>query len=450
MTEWILGFSPETFARRRQQARASLDEAVLVLPAAPTRHRSRDTEYRYRPDSELFYLTGCTEPGVVAVFGPGLAGGEGGGTGDPFTLFVPERDPRAERWSGPRMGPEEARERFGAGASFPRREMEARLPELLRDPRKIFFRPGIHPELDRMVLEAMRGARTRGPRKGTGPRALVDPGEILDPLRLRKDPQEVATIRRATQLTVAAFRETLSRVHEGMGEWEVESLLEGAFRRGGGTAPAFPTIVGSGSNACVLHYGANQDPIPRGSMVLLDGGAEVDLYAGDVTRTFPVSGSFQGPQAEIYALVLEAQKAAMAQLRPGGPVDGIHDAATRVLTRGLVELGILEGDEDTLLREKACEPYFPHQTSHWLGLDVHDVGDYARAGEPALLEVGMVLTVEPGLYFSPSRDEVPEAFRGLGIRIEDDLLVTEAGAENLTAEVPTSPELLAALVGSDS
>lgn len=449
MTDSIMGFSWETFARRRERVMAALNDAVLILPGAPTLYRSRDTEHRYRPDSELFYLTGCLEPRVVAVFGAGAAGGEGEGAQEAFTLFVPERDPRVELWSGPRMGPEEARERFHAGAAFPLNELEARLPALLKEPRAIYFRLGVHPELDRMVVAALREARGRGPRRGTGPRAVADPGNILDPLRMRKDPQELAAIRRATGLTISAFREALAGTREGLGEWEAESILEAAFRRGGGGGPAFPTIVGSGANGCVLHYAANRDVISPGSLVLMDGGAEVDLYAGDVTRTFPASGSFNGPQAEIYGLVLEAKAAAEARIRPGNPVSRVHEAATAVLTRGLVDLGVLKGEETRLLQEKAWEPWFPHQTSHWLGLDVHDVGDYARDGESILLEPGMVLTVEPGLYFNPGREDAPDAFRGIGIRIEDDLLVTKEGAENLTGALPTAPEELSALVGAE-
>ncbi|MGM0668957.1 MAG: aminopeptidase P N-terminal domain-containing protein [Gemmatimonadota bacterium] len=445
MTDKIPGFSRETFARRRRRLMEEMGDGILILPAAPLLFRSRDTAHRYRPDSDLFYLTGCTEPEVVAVFGGGQ---EPEKPEDAFVLFVPDRDPRVELWTGPRMAPQEARERFGAMAAHPLKELGARLPALLKEPRKVFCRLGIHPELDGMVLEAMREARTRGARKGDGPRAVADPGELLGPLRMRKDAQELAAIRQAADLTVAGFRAAMAEVHEGMGEWEVESVLEATFRRGGGSGPAFPTIVGAGANACVLHYAANGDRIPEGGLVLLDGGAEKDLYAGDVTRTFPAGGSFRGSQEEVYRVVLEAHRAAIAEIRPGNPVSRVHEAATTTLVRGLTALGILSGREEDLVRERAWEPYFPHQTSHWLGLDVHDVGDYARRGTPTLLEPGMVLTVEPGLYFNPERTEIPEAFRGIGIRIEDDMVVTEDGAENLTEALPTSPEGVAGLVGT--
>ncbi len=298
-----------------------------------------------------------------------------------------------------------------------------------------------------MVVEALSGARIRGPRKGTGPRCLRDPGTLLDPLRMRKDPWEVEAVRRAAQLTVESFREALAGARPGMGEWEVESLLEAAIRRGGGTGPAFPTVVGAGANACILHYSANQSLIRAGDLVLLDGGAEVGLYAGDVTRTFPVGGPFRGAQRVVYDLVLAAHRAASKEVGPGKPIARVHEAASEVLFRGLIDLGVLSGDPEALVQERAWEPFFPHQTSHWLGLDVHDVGDYSQGGVPTLLEPGMVLTVEPGLYFGGDREAVPEEFQGIGIRIEDDLLVTTEGAENLTAALPTDPGELMELAG---
>lgn len=441
MTDRILGFSRETFIRRRARVLEGIEEGILILPSSPLLHRSGGTEYRYRPDSELFYLTGCTEPQVVAV----LRGGE---EGDSFLLFVPRRNPEAELWSGPRMGPEEAREHFGADAAYPMDEMESRLPGLLKNPRRVFFRFGFSPRLERLVVESLKTARSRGARKGIGPRVVEDPGRLLDGLRLRKDPEEITKIRQATALSVAAFREAMAGTQGGMGEWEVESLLESAFRRRGARGPAFPTIVASGSNACTLHYSENQHTIGEGELVLLDGGAEVDLYAGDITRTFPAGRHFHGTQRAVYDVVLRAHQAALGAVRPGNTVAHLHEVAVGVLTQGLMELGVLSGEIEELIQKKAYEPYFPHQTSHWLGLDVHDVGDYAREGGSQKLEPGMVLTVEPGLYFPP----VPEAssipFTGIGVRIEDDVLVTEEGAENLTETLPVSPEELQELVGS--
>ena len=462
MTQPLLGFSPDVFALRRERVLERLGEGALLLPSAALLHRSRDTEHRYRPDSELFYLTGSTEPGVVALL-------RGQGEGERFVLFAPRRDPAAELWSGRRLGPREAGERLGADAAYPAEEMEDRLPELLKGSPLIHFRLGVHPELEALVVEALEEARRRGARKGMGPRGVVDPGQLLDDLRLRKGPEEVARIRGAADITVASFREAMAGAGPGMGEWEVESALEWGFRRRGGRGPAFPTIVASGKNACVLHYSANEGVLSDRDLVLLDGGAELDLYAGDVTRTFPPGGRFTGPRRDVYDVVLQAHHAAMAAVRPGAKVDDVHRAAVAVLTRGLIELGVLSGDPEERVAGKDYEGYFPHQTSHWLGLDVHDVGDYVTEGQSRVLEPGMVLTVEPGLYFRGGRsghaggrevgsdadgvvpnDASPGAapFMGIGVRLEDDVLVTPEGAENLTGNLPLDPVEVEALVRS--
>lgn len=439
MTDRILGFSTDTYAHRRAKVLESLGDGAMILSSAPVLFRSRDTEYRYRPDSELFYLTGCTLPGVVAVLRGAVEEGR-------FVLFVPPRNPKEEIWSGPRMGPAEAQEMFGAEKVFPLEDLGEELPKLLRKPRRLFYRLGDSARLETLVVEALRFGRQRGPRKGDGPRGVEDPGQILDDLRIRKDPEEVSRIREATGLTVDSFREAMEGARPGMGEWEVESLLEAGFRSGGGRGPAFPTIVGSGKNACTLHYSANEHTIDDGDLILLDGGAEVGLYSGDVTRTFPANGRFSSRQRELYSVVRAAHRSALEMLRPGNEVAEIHQAASAVLTQGLADLGVLDGKVEDLLEAKAHEPYFPHQTSHWLGLDVHDVGDYAHGGSPRLLEPGMVLTVEPGLYFPVSEGEDPGPFAGIGIRIEDDVLVTEEGFENLTGSLPVELEGLEELL----
>jgi len=441
MTERILGFSRETFQARRKRAFARLGESVLILSSAPLLYRSRDTEYRYRPDSELFYLTGCTQPGVVAVLAGALE--------DPhFTLFVPERDLRAELWTGPRLGPEAARDHFGANVAYPASELDEQLPRILQRPNRVFFRLGSDPRVEPLLVEAIRTARSRGARKGEGPRVVEDPGMILDDLRLLKEAEEITKIRQAAALTVAAFKETIRETRPGMGEWEVESLLEAAFRRGGAGGPAFPTIVGSGGNACTLHYSANKHTIDDGELVLLDGGAELDLYAADVTRTFPVNGRFDDRQRDVYEVVLAARRAALNLVLPGNTVNQLHQAAVRALTEGLVELGVLSGQVEDLIAQKAHERHFPHQTSHWLGLDVHDVGDYARDGAPRTLQEGMVLTIEPGLYFPAQGEDRPGPFTGIGVRIEDDILVTAEGTENLTGSLPVSPGAVEELLGA--
>lgn len=439
----LLGFPPEGFARRRELVLGSLGKGVLVLPAAPRLYRSRDVELRYRSDSELFYVSGLTGPEAVAVL-------SGEGESERFTLFVSPRDPDAELWSGARLGPERAKEIFGADAAYPIDDLEKRLPALLDGPDRVFFRLGRRDRAEALVLTALQSARRKGPRRGTGPRALVDPGVVLDDLRLVKDEHEIDRIRRAAELSVEAFRGVLAAVRPGLGEWELESLMDHAFRANGGAGPAYPTIVGSGANACVLHYVDNGRAIEDGDLVLVDAGAEVDLYAADVTRTFPASGSFSGVQRAVYEIVARANRAAVEAVVPGSTMGDVHSAGLDALVEGLTELKVLEGEAAMLIEEEAYKPYFPHQTSHWLGLDVHDVGDYARDAESRILEPGMVLTVEPGLYFRPDLMESSTGsaeLSGIGVRVEDDVLVTVDGNEILTGDLPVAAGEIEELIG---
>jgi Xaa-Pro aminopeptidase len=399
----------------------------MVLPAAPVLMRSRDTEHNYRPDSELFYLTGATEPGTVAVLV--------GGSEPRFVLFVHERDPDAELWTGRRLGPEESAVRFAADEAYPRRELESRLPALLWEGERVHFRLGGNDEVEDMVLAALARARARGGRQGTGPRALVDPGEILDDMRLRKDDAEVERLQRAAAVTVAGHEEGLRAVRPGVGEWTIQAAIEAAFLRGGAAGPGYGTIVGSGPNACVLHYVDNRRMVEEGDLVLIDAGAEVALYNGDDT------------QRSVYEVVDRARAAAMAAVRPGATIRAVHQSAVAVLVEGLVALGVLEGDAGDLVVNEAYKPYYPHQTSHWLGLDVHDPADYARGGSSRILEPGMVFTIEPGLYFRPGNGGRAERLEGIGVRVEDDVLVTASGCENLTAAFPTASDEIEALMG---
>jgi Xaa-Pro aminopeptidase len=441
------GFPPERFARRRELALERLGSGALVLPAASVRYRSGDSEYPYRADSELFYLTGFGDPGAVAVL-------RGFAEEERFVLFVRPRDPKAEAWGGTRPDADEVAREFGADAVYPLGELEERLPEILGGADRVFHRPTNGGEADggvgKLVLRALRRARRGGSRTGSGPRGVIDPGEVLDELRLVKDDDELQRLRSAAEITVDGFRAAMAATHPGAGEWEIEATLEYTFRMRGGRAPAFATIVGSGPNACVLHYARNDRRIIDGDLVLVDGGAEFGMYAGDISRTFPASGRFRPEQRVIYDAVARAQRAAIAAVREGTTIDEIHHAAVQVLVEGLVDAGVLSGDPALLHEEKAHEPFFPHRTSHWLGLDVHDVGDYARDGTPRPLVPGMVLTVEPGLYFPPGIEaEHPGAarFAGIGVRIEDDVLVTPDGPENLTGALPVEADEVAALVG---
>jgi Xaa-Pro aminopeptidase len=438
-------FPSDVFVARRRTLFERLGAASMVLPAAPHRRRSRDTDYPYRPDSELFWVTGITAPDAVAVL-------RGHADEQRFVVFVRERDPEAETWSGPRMGPERAREAYGADAAYPIGEMAARLPSLLNGSGSVAFRLEEDARGYDEVLEALRVARMRGGRRGTGPRAVVDPGEFLDDLRLRKDTHELDRMRAAARLTVAAFREVAPRLRAGTGEWEIQGLLDGAFRAGGGDGPAYETIVGSGPNACVLHYVRNDRRLLTGESVLIDAGASVGLYAADLTRTFPVDGRFTSAGRDVYQVVDEARRAAIEAVRPGARVSDVHEAAVAVIRDGLLELGLgpIETGAERDGSAARHATWFPHQTSHWLGLDVHDVGDYARGGESRVLEPGMVLTVEPGLYFPATADlsgrGAPADLAGIGVRIEDDILVTSDGHENLTSDFPTDPDEIAALV----
>ena len=438
MHEPLGGFSPDTFSRRRERVRAGLDDGVLLLPAGPVLYRSRDTEYPYRPDSELFYLTGVAEPDAVAVL---RSGGEG-----QFILFVRERDPEAELWNGERVGPDRARELYGADVVHPIGDLDGRLADLIAGSRTIYYRWGAGRHTDNLVLDALARARARGPRRGTGPRSVVDPGELLDELRMIKDDEEIEQIRRATHITVEGFRKVLAVTAPGIGEWELEAVMEGAFRRAGADGAGYQTIVGGGKNACVLHYAQNRCALSGGELVLLDAGAEVGLYNADITRTVPVSGRFTGEQRAVYEVVEAARVAAVAAARPGNTIAAVHEAAVAIITEGLVELGVLEGPPETLAEADKHKPFFPHRTSHWLGLDVHDPGDYTQDGRPRTLEPGMVFTVEPGLYFRPGGEAGAVRFAGIGVRIEDDLLVTSTGCDNLTRELPTSADSVAELV----
>ncbi len=434
-----LGFSPDTFAERRKRVLAGLGGSALVLSSG-----ANSAGGRPRPDRDLFYLTGVTEPGAVAVLRAD------GNDGD-FVLFVRPRNPEEERWSGIRLGPERAQESFHADAAYGNDTLSEHLPRLLAEAEDVYFRIGTETPVERLVVGALQTARLRGARKGVGPRGIIDPGRLLDPMRLKKNTEELERMGRAGAITVEAFTKMLGATGPGVGEWELEGVIEGAFRQQGAGGPAYPTIVGSGTNACVLHYVDNNRTVQEGDLILVDAGAEVDLYAADVTRTFPANGSFTAAQRAIYEVVLEGHHRALKSIRPGVTVGSIHDAAREALVEGLLALGLLEGSTLEAIETESYKPFFPHQTAHWLGLDVHDVGDYAESGESRVLEPGMVLTVEPGLYFPGSLEgSEAEQYVGIGIRIEDDVAVTTEGHEVLTSGLPVSADEVADLVGEQA
>lgn len=429
---------PIPYGERRDRLFSRLGDGAMMLPAAPMRFRSGDSEYRYRADSELLYLTGWDLPEGIALF-------RGFADEDRFVLFVPERDPARELWTGSRRDLDEVKAAFGADRVFPIGDFSTRAPAFLAGGDGVWYRLGASEVCDRAVREALRGGRNSRPRDGIGPWRLVDPGVILDELRLRKDAAEIARLRRAANVTVAAFREALPRIRAGVAEWEVEAALECGFRSRGANGPAFTTIVASGLNACTLHYTANDSRIGANDLVLLDAGAEYDCYAADITRTIPAAGRLEGVRREVYEVVLEARRAAVAACVPGGTLEDVHAAAVREVSEGLVAVGAVKGSPRMVWEEKLYRPFFPHRTSHWLGLDTHDAGPYRDRGGPVRLEAGMVFTVEPGLYFPPGVDPELPGLAGTGIRIEDDVLIEAEGAEVLTAGLPVGVDELVKL-----
>src|SRR5688572_2774571 len=401
----------DVFAMRRARVLEQLGpDAVMVLAAAPEILIGRDTHLRYVVDAELYYLTGYTEPDAVLVLDPA--------SDTPFTMFVRPRDADHELWHGRRGGLEGAQERFGAQSAFPIGELGERLPRLLSKADTVYARFGSRPQLDGILQQILANGRAARARTGHGPHSLREPGDILDPMRLVKDDGEIALIREAARISAEAFLETLARVRPGLRESEIDALLEYGFRVRGASGPAFTTITATGGNATVLHYVENNATLSAGDLLLIDAGARYQMYCADISRTVPVSGRFTERQRELYDVVLAAHDAALACCQPGAPVDGIHAAARQALARGLVSAGLLR--ESQLEDETAIKALFPHRTSHWLGLDVHDVGAYAHADEPVLLHPGMVLTIEPGLYLPADN---------LGIRIENDILITASGYE---------------------
>ncbi|HZL99583.1 MAG TPA: aminopeptidase P N-terminal domain-containing protein [Planctomycetota bacterium] len=417
-------------AAHRQAFMAALDGGVAVLRSGSEIIRNRDTHYRFRPDSDFWYLTGFREPDAVAVLRPGA-------DSERYVLFVRPRDPEQEVWTGRRAGLEGARERFGADAAYPIETLDEHLPRLLRGFDSLTYATGDDLELDRKLLGWIKDTHLRSRDGVRLPAQVNHPGATLHELRLRKSPDEVAALKRCAELTDQGHRAAMSALREGQGEWEIEALVDGSFRRGGGWGPGYPSICAAGANATILHYNTNEETVPPGALMLLDAGAEAEGYTADVTRCFPSGARFTPPQRELYELVLAAQLAAIGQVRPGAPFHSVHEVALRRLVEGLVELELLPAGVDANLESGAYRRYYMHRTSHWLGLDVHDVGAYYTADRKSRpLEPGMVLTVEPGLYVPAGDERAPERFRGIGVRIEDDVLVTPAGHEVLTAAIP--------------
>ena len=439
----MYSFDPETFASRRRRLMDRIgEEAVAVFVANPEATRSNDTDYPYRPSSDILYLTGYREPQAVLVIAPGHDQGE-------FVLFVRDRDPDKEQWEGRRSGPEGAQVDYGAHAAFTVDELDDKLPEFLEGRQKLYYTLGQNAAFDRRITDWLKSLRHRRNKPSGAPGTLIDARDVLHEMRLRKTPEEVALLRRAVELTAEAHVLAMKHCQPGMHEYELQALIEYHFRKNGAEFPAYSSIVGSGPNATILHYTENRDVIEDDHVVLIDAGAELGFYAGDITRSFPASGSFTPAQRDVYQAVLDAQLAVLDSVEPGIPYNELQDCAVRHLTESMVDLGLMTGSVDELIEEEVYKKYYPHNVGHWLGIDVHDVGPYHDTeGSWRPLEPNMVLTIEPGLYIPEDDEDAPAELRGVGVRIEDDVLVTESGHENLSASCPKAADEIEALVGS--
>ena len=421
------------FKKRRQQLMAMMPPgAIAVVPGAAAQRRNQDVYFPFRQDSDFYYLTGFAEPQALMVLAPGREHGE-------EILFCAERDALAERWDGERMGPERAAQMLHVDDAFPYADMEDILPGLLESRSRIYINLGEYPEFDQRLLGWIANIRKREAGGAQPPGEFMALKHLLHEQRLYKSASEIKIMRKAADITAKAHKRAMAAVRSGMQESQLEAELTYEFMKGGASAVAYPSIVGGGVNACVMHYTSNSSTLKKGDLVLIDAGCEFQHYAADVTRTFPVSGKFNAAQGEIYDIVLQANRDAIAQCRPGNHFNAPHEAALRTMAEGLVGLGVLVGEVDELLAaQDEVLDFCPHKTSHWLGIDVHDVGDYRIDGEWRELEPGMVLTIEPGIYIP--RDDMTEhiraKYRGIGVRIEDDVLITASGCEVLSAAVP--------------
>jgi len=418
------------FARRRKKLMDMVDRGgIAIQPTSPERLRNRDVFYPYRPDSDFFYLTGFPEPEAVLVLVPDRPQGE-------FILFCREKDPEQETWHGRRAGLEGACELYGADDAFPISDLDDILPGLLENKERIYYTMGRYQDFDQRLVGWLNRVTSKGRAGVHAPDQVHSVGHYVHEMRLYKSREEIKTMRRAAQISAAAHRRAMEICRPGLHEYQIEGELLHAFMRHGSRAPAYPSIVGAGANTCILHYNENSEQLADGDLLLIDAGCELDHYASDITRTFPVNGRFTPEQRAVYEIVLQAQLAAIAKVAPGNHWNDPHQAALEVITKGLVELGILKGRWRTLLKEEAYRPYYMHRTGHWLGMDVHDVGDYKIGDEWRTLEPGMVTTVEPGLYLSPTIKGLARRWWNIGVRIEDDVLVTAEGHDVLSHGAP--------------
>ncbi|ADV28468.1 peptidase M24B X-Pro dipeptidase/aminopeptidase domain protein [Pseudoxanthomonas suwonensis 11-1] len=435
----VTGIPVAEFARRRRQLmRMAGNDAILVLPAAPQRVRSHDTHYPYRQDSDFWYLSGFPEPEAVLVLVPGRKHGEA-------LLFCRERDPEREAWDGPRFGQEGAVEAFGMDDAYPIEDLDDILPGLLEGRSRVYYHFGRDAEFDLKLIGWVNRVRAQVRHGAQPPHEFLELGHLLHEQRLFKSREELRLMQKAAEISVQAHQAAMRAVRPGMHEYELQAEVERVFRAADAW-PAYASIVGAGGNGCVLHYIANNARIHDGDLVLIDAGAEYRNYAADITRTFPANGRFSKEQRALHDLVGQAQAAALAKARPGEPWLAMHEAAVETLTEGLLRLGLLKGTLAKNLASEAYKRFYRHKSGHWLGLDVHDVGDYRIDGESRLLEPGMVFTIEPGLYVMPDDTSVPTRWRGIGIRTEDDVVVTAEGHRILTEGLARSADEIEAFM----
>ena len=430
------------YSRRRKRLMDMMgDQSVAIIPTAPISIRNRDVEFSFRPESDFYYLTGYSEPEAVAVLIPDRHHGE-------YVLFCRERDEKMETWNGRRAGLEGACELYGANDAFPIEDLDDILPGLLEDRDRIYYTMGNNAPFDHRVLGWVNQVRIRIRTGVKSPDVFISLNHLLHEMRLFKSRDEVSLMRKAAKIAASAHKRAMRICKPGMMEYQIEAELLHEFMLNGARSPAYPSIVGGGANSCILHYTENADELKDGDILLIDAGAEYGNYASDISRTFPVNGTYSREQRQIYELVLDANLAAIAEVKPGKHWNDPHDIAVSVLTEGLLSLGILKGKLSALIKEQAYKKYFMHRTGHWLGMDVHDVGDYKLDGEWRNLEPGMVTTIEPGLYFQPHKG-LSSKWWNIGVRIEDDVLVTRDGNEVMTRDVPkTVGEIEALMAGA--
>jgi len=431
----------EIFAdRRRRFLNAIGSGAVAIMPSAPVSVRSGDVEFIYRQDNDFYYLTGFAEPESVALFAPDAK--------EQFVLFVRPRDKERETWTGRRAGLDGAVADFGADKAFALDELDGVLRRHLDKVDRIYYPLGANERMNGRILELLRGAQAMRPRLGTGPHSLLDPRELIHEERLHKRPEELTAMRDAIAISAEAHQAAMRTARGGMMEWQVEATVDYTFRSRGAAGPSYPSIIASGPNAATLHYINNDREMRTGELLLIDAGCEYGFYASDVTRTFPIGARFTPLQRDLYEIVLMAQAKGIEAIKPGIKFDDPHDAAVRVLVEGMCRVGLVKGPVEDAMRDGTWRRFYMHRTSHWLGMDVHDVGLYRVGGESRTLEPGMVLTVEPGIYIAPDDTMAPEEFRGIGIRIEDDVLVTADGYDVMTVAVPKTVADVEALTTS--